>query len=99
MGAINSKEAGLENSIDVIVQYTKEGQIIPMRIKIQDEDGMYQTYSIRKYREKTVNGEYLLPSGIKVAGNKYKYFEIRILIFGVEKTISIFFDGEKWFLR
>lgn len=97
--ATKNKDERLENSIDVIVQYTKDGKLIPMRIKIQDEDGMYQTYSIRQFREKTLGGEYTLPNGVEVSNNKNRHFDIKIITFGVEKTISIFFDGSKWFLR
>lgn len=99
MGAVSPKEAGLENTIDVIVQYTKDGMVIPIRIKIQDEDGMYQTYSIRQFREKTITGDYTLPSGIKVTSNKNKVFEVKIVNFGQEKTLNLFFDGVKWYLR
>lgn len=37
--------------IDVIYQHTKEGRIIPMRIRMDDEDGMIQTYNIRSYND------------------------------------------------
>lgn len=99
MGAISPKEAGLDNSIEVIVQYTKEGKIVPMRMKIQDEDGMYQSYVIRQFREKTITGLDLKEMNISSTDNKNKCYEVKINVFNVERVIKLFFDGNKWYMR
>ncbi len=49
MGAISDKTKPTE----VITQFTPEGKIIPIRIRLQDDDGAYQTYSIKGYKELT----------------------------------------------
>ena len=33
-----------DNSIDVICQHTRTGDTIPLRIRLIDEDGIYQTF-------------------------------------------------------
>ena len=38
-----------EKSIDVICQHTKDCKIIPLRIRLEDEDGNLQTYNIKWY--------------------------------------------------
>lgn len=38
---------------EVITQFTTDGKIIPIRIKLKDDDGAYQTYSIKGYKELT----------------------------------------------
>lgn len=45
MSAILQKNA----FVDVICQYTTKGEIIPLRIRIHDEDGVYQTFVIKAY--------------------------------------------------
>ena len=45
--------------IDVICQHTKEGDIIPLRIRLVDEDGMLQTYNIKSYKDRTVHSGYI----------------------------------------
>ena len=37
--------------VDVICQFTSEGGIIPIRIRVADEDGQYQTFNIKGYKE------------------------------------------------
>lgn len=49
MTAINDRTKPAE----VITQFTADGKIIPIRIKLQDDDGAYQTYSIKGYKELT----------------------------------------------
>lgn len=33
-----------QKSLDVICQFKKDGTIIPLKIRLQDEDGEYQSY-------------------------------------------------------
>ena len=52
MGAIQEKYT----LADVICQHKTDGTIIPLKIRITDEDGEYQVYNIKSYKdvEKTV---------------------------------------------
>ena len=51
--------------IDVICQHTKDRRIIPMRIRLTDEDGVIQTYNIKSYKDVTTHGSYVMPNGIR----------------------------------
>ena len=51
-------------SLDVICQFKKDGTIIPLKIRLQDEDGEYQSYMVKSYRQSGVI-EYILSSYIK----------------------------------
>lgn len=98
MAGISPREAGYKNSIDVIVQYTKDGDIIPLRIRLEDEDGMIQTFSVKGYRKLVTGGEFELPNGVRAYSDK-KAYEVKICVLGIERTIRLFFDNEKWYLR
>ncbi len=38
-----------QKSLDVICQHKKDGNIIPIKIRLQDEDGLYQVFAIKSY--------------------------------------------------
>lgn len=39
----------MDNRIDLICQHTMDGKIIPMRMRLRDEDGELQEYTIKGY--------------------------------------------------
>ena len=77
------------NKIDVMCTHTMDGKIIPMKIRLKDEDGMYQTFAVRAYRDLSVSGNYTLGNEVVVTGVDIYGFEVKILVFGVEKTMRI----------
>lgn len=87
MGAI------VENNkfIDVICQHTSKGEIIPMRIRVLDEDGMYQTYNIKSYKEISHPGTYNSPYGTLVHNNNW-LFSCTIQVFEQNKTLTLFYN-------
>ncbi len=80
-----------DNRIDVICQHTRSAKIIPIRIRITDEDGEIQNYSIQSYKDISRPGEYQLPNMVRVERFDY-IFECRILVFGNLKTIKIMYN-------
>ncbi len=80
--------------VDVICQHTKDGDIIPMRVRVTDEDGIYQAYSIKQYRIVSKDGAYTTPDGIFVC-NKTMVFECKITVFGQAKSIRLYYEIEK----
>lgn len=78
--------------IDVICQHTKEGGIIPMRIRLNDEDGMVQTYNIKSYKDTSSHGSYCMPNGMW--GSTYIWtFECKILVMDVLRPIKLFYHA------
>lgn len=77
------------NRIDVICQHTREGKIIPMKIRVKDEDGEFQTFVIQGYKDKNTYGEYTLGNEIRVTRCNIYNFECKIHVFGIEKIITI----------
>ena len=51
--------------IDVICQHSQDGSIVPLKIRVRDDDGEYQAYMIQGFRRQDVvkgSGEYGLPA-------------------------------------
>lgn len=86
-----------EQLADVICQHKKDGSIIPMKLRLQDDDGEYQTYMIKAYKDITPNKQYDLPSGVG-ATNHIWQFECIISVFNTQKTIRLFYNklDNKW---
>ena len=68
------------NKIDVMCTHTMDGKIIPMKIRLKDEDGMYQTFAVRAYRDLSVSGNYTLGNEVVVTGVDIYAFEVKILV-------------------
>ncbi|MCR4716730.1 MAG: hypothetical protein K5656_06080 [Lachnospiraceae bacterium] len=92
----------LENvPVDVICKHTRDGELIPIKMRVQDEEGEYQTYTIKAYR--TIAGsqnEAVLPNGVLVT-SMLKSFECKISVFGTEKRIWLYYRyaDSVWMLK
>lgn len=86
-----------EQSIDVICQHTKAGGIIPIKIRLQDEDGEIQIFRVSAFRPLVESGVHIMPNGVHM-GNHIWSYECKISVFGVERIIYLIYntsDG-KW---
>lgn len=81
-----------QKPVDVICQHTADASIIPLKVRIQDEDGELQIYAIRSYKVLSRPGSYHLPSGIPASAHNW-YFECKILCFGTEKRIRLIYNS------
>ncbi len=81
-----------ENKVDVICQHTRDGAIIPIKLRVVDEDGQYQTYLVRSYKDMTNYGE---ADNHKVATaiNHMWTFDCIILVFGRERRIRLIYNS------
>lgn len=80
-------------NIDVICQHTRDGKIIPLKIRMVDEDGEFQSYVIQGFRDRTHYGSAALPNGVEVARNSLYVFECQIVVFGIKKWIEIMYNS------
>ena len=81
----------LSQNADVICLHSKDGKIIPLRVRLVDEDGLQQAYSIKEYRELSHQGARMMPDGMCVTNNTL-IFECKICVFGKEKRINLYSD-------
>ena len=84
--------------VDVIAQYNRDGSIIPMRVRFEDEDGLTQTYTIHGYREVPHSTEKLADGTFVTEGTMV--WECRIVVLGVEKVVRLYWSpGRVWRMR
>ena len=92
----NSENMVVEQ-VDVICEYKSDGKLIPYKFRIMNEDGEYETYSVKEYRELPKKGAYTTQDGIYVS-NKDRILECKIVILGTQKITRLYYnpDLEKW---
>ena len=66
----------MDNKIDFICQHTMDGTVIPLRIRLRDEDGELQEYTIKGYRDKS--------------SGRMTSFECQILVRDALRVVNIF---------
>lgn len=83
--------------VDVICQHSRDGTIIPMRVRVVDADGDFQTYTIKSYRELSHQGTREMPDGVFVTNNTLVY-ECDIYNFGMKQIIRLYYEpsGTIW---
>ena len=77
--------------LDMICEFRADGDIIPLRFRIQDEEGEYHTFSVREYRDLSHKGTYTTGDGVFVTNNTL-VFECRIDVLGSQKTVRLYYD-------
>lgn len=79
-------------AIDVICQHKADQTLIPLKIRLCDEDGEFQTFSIKSYKLLSSPGVHKLPNGITSTSHTWQ-FACKINCFGVEKSIRLFYNA------
>ena len=88
MGAIRESK----RKLDVICQHKSDGSIIPIKFRIQDDDGEWQNYLIRSYKVISSPGTYTMPNDVSSSSHTWN-FECKIQVFGMEKIVRLFYNG------
>ncbi len=78
-------------AIDVICHCTTEGDIIPIRIRIRDDEGQYQAYAIKAYKQLSHKGQFTMPNGM-IATSTIIPYDVKIIVFGQERLLHIFYN-------
>ena len=80
--------------IDMICQHNADGTMIPLKLRMKDEDGAYQEYKIKAYKDLTYKG---IPfdriDDSRVHSSDITPFECKIECFGHERTIRLFYNS------
>ncbi len=82
------------DKVDVICEHKADGCVIPLRFRLMNEDGVYEVYSIKGYRQLFYKETYTTPDGVHVC-SKDVVFECRVLILDMYRTIRLYFDKDK----
>ena len=78
-----------KKEIDLICLRGTNGEVTPIRLRLKDEDGQYQAYTIKEYRDLSHHGTKLMSDGVYVT-DKTLIFECKIIVFGREKRIRLY---------
>ena len=87
MGAVTEN-----NFIDVICQHTSDGNIIPLRLRIKDEDGIFQTFNVKGYKELSMPGRFISPYGTLVHSHTWTFL-CKIQILDMQKQVELFYNS------
>lgn len=89
-----------DNRIDVICQHDREGEVIPMRIRLTDEDNVTQVYNVLGYRRLSQDRPYTMPNGFTVdeACGMIAY-AVHIRVFGMQKTVKLMYNKQQCIWR
>ena len=81
-------------NIDMICKHMADGTIIPIKIRMLDEDGAYQEYKIRAYKDLSYKGNtFEMPDVGRIHSSGIYPFECKIESFGHERTIKLFYNS------
>ena len=80
-------------SIDVICQHSKDGTVIPLKIRVQDKDGEYQAYAIQGFQEQEHRGGITTKDGVYISSHVTVY-ECQITTFGYRRRIRLYYDEQ-----
>ena len=79
--------------VDVICQHNKDGSMIPIRVRLTDEDGAVQTYTIKNYEDLSHQGTRTMPDGMYVTDRTFVY-ECQVQAFGRYRMIQLHREQE-----
>ena len=83
---------GNNSYVDVICQHTKNADIIPLRVRIQDEDGMFQTFSVKAYKELSHAKNYMSPYGTISHGHTWS-FRCKIQVLDKLRELDLYYNA------
>ena len=78
-------------TVDVICQHSRTGIVSPMRIRMLDDDGEFQTYTIKGFRDLSHQGAKELSDGVYITDHAL-VFDCNILAFGRQRVIRLYYE-------
>ena len=85
--------------VDIICQHSRDGTVVPLRIRVVGEDGEPRVFSISSYKDLSGNGTYTTSDGVYVT-NETLFYECRIEVNGVMRGIRLYYreNQNNWFI-
>ncbi|WP_292194489.1 hypothetical protein [Butyrivibrio sp.] len=79
------------NEVDVICEHKADGSVIPLKFRFMNEDGEYDTFSVKGYRASKRKSTYTTPDGI-YATDSTTIFECMITVLGMKRVVKLYYD-------
>ncbi len=83
-----------DKNLDVICVMYGDETIVPIRIRIEDDEGVRQAYNIKECQDVSHRGTFTRADGIYIT-NEMLVFKCKIEVFGVTKPITLYYDASK----
>ncbi len=77
--------------IDVICEHKSDGDLIPLRLRFMNEDGEYETYNVKGYREAQKKGTHTTEDGIYVTDSTH-VIECLIIVVNMKRIVRLYYD-------
>ena len=89
-----AEQKELLKDVDVICSFMHGGSIIPLRVRITDEDGQRQAFTIKEYRDLSGLGARTMPDGVYVSDTTLVY-ECKICVFDKLRLIRLYYTPSR----
>ena len=76
--------------VDVICQHSADGTVIPLRVRLVDEDGQKQVFNIKEYMDISHKGSYTTHDGVFVT-DRNLVFECKIVVLDTVRKITLYY--------
>ncbi len=83
------------SNLDVICQFCSDGRIIPLRIRVKDEDGEFHAYTIHEYKDLSHRGDIEIQDGLETHNDVYA-FDCVITVFKKKKCIRLYYKSSAY---
>lgn len=82
-----------DKPVDMICQFTRDCEIIPIKFRLEGKDGELQEYKILGYRQ--------ADTGLGQKNNSIRAFDCAVMVYGQKKVIRLnYIENEfQWFFR
>ncbi len=82
------------DKVDVICEHKADGTVIPLRFRLMNDDGVYEAYTIKGYRQRNNGQTYTTPDGVYVC-SRDRVFECKVIILDMARTVTLYFNMDK----
>ncbi len=85
--------------VDLILCHNQDGSVQPLRLRVMDEDGQYQAFTIKEYRDLSHHGARTMPDGVSVT-DKTLIFECQIIVWDRKRLVRLYSNEPylKWYM-
>ncbi|MBR3517872.1 MAG: hypothetical protein IKN07_00385 [Lachnospiraceae bacterium] len=88
----------MKQDVDVIALHKKDGSIVPLRIRLIDEEGVAREFTIKQYRDVSGQGAREMPDGMYIS-NSFLAYECYIEVAGVRRLVRLYYRyGNAWIM-
>lgn len=84
----------MNQKVDVICQNCRDGKIIPIKVRMTDEDGIMQQFVIKNYKEVAAFTDgYTMPNEVRVGGRcSQRKYECYVNVFNKLQKFYLVFN-------